>query len=51
MSVIYVLVPVALALVGGAVVAFLWATGRGQFDDLETPALRALRDDGEPPRP
>lgn len=45
MSVLFVLVPVALAVVGIAVGAFLWATRRGQFDDLETPALRVLRDD------
>jgi cbb3-type cytochrome oxidase maturation protein len=45
MSVLFVLVPVALAVVGAAVWAFLWATRRGQFDDLETPALRMLRDD------
>ncbi|MEO8450320.1 MAG: cbb3-type cytochrome oxidase assembly protein CcoS [Gemmatimonadota bacterium] len=45
MSVIYVLVPLALVLVGGFVAAFAWATKRGQFDDLETPALRILHDE------
>jgi cbb3-type cytochrome oxidase maturation protein len=27
-----------------AVVAFWWATRGGQFDDLKTPAVRALHD-------
>jgi cbb3-type cytochrome oxidase maturation protein len=45
MSVMFVLVPVALAVVLVAVVAFVWAARRGQFDDLTTPALRALHDE------
>jgi cbb3-type cytochrome oxidase maturation protein len=45
MTVLYVLVPMALLLAGGAVAAFLWATHDGQLDDLETPALRILHDD------
>lgn len=49
MSVLYLVVPVALLLVGGAVAAFAWAARRGQFDDLTTPAIRALHDDSEPP--
>jgi cbb3-type cytochrome oxidase maturation protein len=48
MSVIYVLVPAALVVVLVAVIAFLWAARRGEFDDLETPAVRMLHDD-EPP--
>jgi cbb3-type cytochrome oxidase maturation protein len=51
MSVLYLVVPVALLLVGMALVAFAWAARRGQFDDLTTPALRALQDDSEPPKP
>lgn len=54
MTVLYVLVPMALLLGGGAVAAFLWATQDGQLDDLETPALRILHDDdahAEKPRP
>lgn len=45
MSVMFVLVPVALALVALAIAAYVWAAGRGQFDDLDTPAYRALQDD------
>jgi cbb3-type cytochrome oxidase maturation protein len=47
MSVLYLVVPLALLVVGIAVWAFIWAAGRGQFDDLDTPALRMLRDDGD----
>lgn len=48
MSVLYIVVPVALGLVGGALVAFLWAARRGQFDDVTTPAVRAVLDDDPP---
>ena len=48
MSVVFVLVPVTLLIAGAAVTAYLWATHRGQFDDLETPAMRILNDDGAP---
>ncbi len=47
MSVLYLVVPLALLVVGAAVAAFLWAAGRGQCDDLDTPAVRMLRDDGD----
>jgi cbb3-type cytochrome oxidase maturation protein len=46
-SVIFVVLPVALLLGAAAVGGFVWATKRGQFDDLKTPALRALQDDSE----
>ena len=45
MNVLFVVVPLALILVGGAIAAFLWAVRRGQFDDLVTPAVRALHDE------
>ena len=45
MSALYVVLPLALMLVSGAVAAFLWAARAGQFDDLETPPLRALQED------
>jgi cbb3-type cytochrome oxidase maturation protein len=28
-----------------AVAAFVWAARRGQYDDLDTPAIRAVQDD------
>jgi cbb3-type cytochrome oxidase maturation protein len=49
MSVLFIAVPVALAFVISAVVAFLWAARSGQLDDLETPPLRMLHDDESPP--
>ena len=45
MSVIYLVLPLALIIVAVAVVAFVVATRRGQFDDLDTPAIRVLHDD------
>ena len=45
MSVLYIVLPLALFVVAVAVVAFVWATRHGQFDDLDTPAVRMLHDD------
>lgn len=45
MSIIYLVLPLALLIVAAAVAAFVWAARRGQFDDLDTPALRVLHDD------
>ncbi|MFO0569853.1 MAG: cbb3-type cytochrome oxidase assembly protein CcoS [Polyangiaceae bacterium] len=45
MSALFIVLPLALLLVSGSVFAFLWAARRGQFDDLDTPAVRALHDD------
>lgn len=45
MTVLFVVLPLAVVLSGFAAVAFVWATRRGQFDDLETPAVRLLTDD------
>ncbi|RME26854.1 MAG: cbb3-type cytochrome oxidase assembly protein CcoS [Candidatus Zixiibacteriota bacterium] len=42
MEVMFVLVGASLVVAGGFLVAFLWALRRGQFDDLDTPAMRAL---------
>ena len=36
MNILFVLVPLSLALVGFAVSGFFWAVGSGQFDDLES---------------
>lgn len=47
MSVVYILLPVAACLAAGAVAAFIWAVRRGQFDDLDTPAVRILHDEEE----
>jgi cbb3-type cytochrome oxidase maturation protein len=48
---IFVLLPLALLIAAIAVGFFIWAARTGQFDDLETPAVRILFDDEEPRRP
>ena len=50
MSVIFIVLPLALIVVLAAVAAFSWAARRGQFDDLETPAIRMLHDEDEKER-
>ena len=47
MNVLYFLVPLALLLATAGVAAFMWAVRNGQFDDVETPAIRILLDDEE----
>jgi len=51
-SIIFILIPLGLVLLGVAVWAFFWAVGSGQFEDLDSPAWRILMDDDtRPPRP
>lgn len=50
MSILLALIPISLVLLGIAVAAFIWAVKRGQFDDMDTPALDILRDDPNDPR-
>lgn len=45
MSVLYIVLPLALIIVAAAVGAYVWAVKRGQFDDLDTPAMRAVDDE------
>ena len=47
MSVIFIALPVTLALAAFFVVCFVWSARKGQFEDLETPAMRVLFDDEE----
>jgi len=49
MSVIFVLVPLGLVLVGLGLWAFFWAVGDGQFDDLDSPGWSVLSDDEPAP--
>ncbi len=49
MNILYVLIPLALLILGAAVWAFFWAVGSGQFDDLDSPAMRILLDDDTKP--
>ena len=47
MTIVLVLLPLTLLLVGIAVWAFFWAVGDGQFDDMDSPAYRILLDDDD----
>ncbi len=50
METIFVLLPLALLIAAIAVGFFVWAAKTGQFDDLDTPAVRILFDDPPSPR-
>lgn len=45
MTILLLLIPLSLVLVGIAAWAFAWAVRSGQFDDMDTPALDVLRED------
>ena len=51
MTVLYILIPVAILLVGVAILVFNWAVNSGQYDDLDGPAHSILFDDEEPVQP
>ena len=48
MSVIFIVLPLAIFVVLIAVAAYMWSARSGQFDDLDTPAVRMLHDDDGP---
>ena len=47
MSVLFVVLPLAIFIVALAVGAYVVSARAGQFDDLDTPAVRMLHDDEE----
>ena len=47
MSVLLIMIPAALVLAGIGIAAFVIAAKNGQFDDLDTPAIRAVFDDDD----
>jgi cbb3-type cytochrome oxidase maturation protein len=49
MTILLLLVPLSIVLLGAAIWAFVWAVRGGQFDDLDTPPLDILGDDAPPP--
>jgi len=51
MSVLYLVLPLALLIAGGAVLAFVWTVRSGQLDDVDTPPRRILFDDVPAPTP
>jgi cbb3-type cytochrome oxidase maturation protein len=48
-EILYVMIPLGLVLVAIGLWAFFWATGDGQFDDLDSPGWTVLEDDERPP--
>jgi len=49
MSILFVLIPLAMLMLGAALAAFFWAVRHAQFDDLDTPGVRVLLDDEASP--
>jgi len=47
MNILVLMLPLAITLGTGFLIAFLVAMNTGQFDDLETPAQRILDDEKE----
>ena len=45
MEVIFVLVPISLVIIGGALWAFVWSVRNDQFEDLDKEAYSILFDD------
>lgn len=48
MEILFVLIPVSVAIVTIIGGLFLWAVKSGQFEDMEGPAHRILMDDDTP---
>jgi cbb3-type cytochrome oxidase maturation protein len=48
MDILYLLIPISLALVALIALVLLWAVRSGQFEDMEGPAHRILMDDDIP---
>lgn len=45
MSVIFIMIPLALLLALGAVLSFVWAARTGQYDEVDSAAVRAVVED------
>ena len=51
MEILYLLIPVSVALVFLIAAVFWWSVKSGQFDDLEGPGFKVLMDDELPQDP
>jgi cbb3-type cytochrome oxidase maturation protein len=51
MNMVYLLIPLALMLVGVAAWALIWAIRSGQFEDLDSQGWSVVLDDDEKPPP
>ena len=47
MEIIFLLLPLSVCLALAGLTAYIWGVKDGQFDDLETPAIRMLFDEEE----
>jgi cbb3-type cytochrome oxidase maturation protein len=47
MEIIFILIPIAIILLGFAIWAFFWSVNSGQYDDLDSPAHSILFDDDD----
>ena len=47
MNILFLAIPLAIALGSFFLFSFFWAVEKGQFDDLETPAHRILFEDNK----
>ena len=47
MDIIYILIPLSILLIIGAITVLFWAIKGGQFDDMDSPAHKILFDDDE----
>jgi cbb3-type cytochrome oxidase maturation protein len=45
LEIIFITIPVTLIFIGIGAAIFFWASKKGQFDDLDSPAHRILFDD------
>ena len=48
MSVIILLIILGVIVAGAFLAGFIWAVKNGQYDDIESPAMRMLFDDAKP---
>lgn len=49
MEILYLLIPLSILFLMGAVWLFIWAVRSGQFEDMEGPAYRIIMDDDNDP--
>ena len=47
MDALYILIPISLTLATGALLSFIWAARKGQFDDLASPSERVIMEEFE----
>lgn len=47
MEIIFIVLPLAIILAACALWGFIWAAKEGQYDDLDTPPIRAMLGDDD----